>query len=246
MLSGKNIVITGCNRGIGLAILRACAQNGANIWACMKTMTGDLEEELANIAKQCKVRIIPVVFDLKKEDQIKEAAGKILEEKLPVDGIINNAGITGPNRLFTMTSMDEIREVFEVNFFSSMYFIQRLLKNMIKHKGGAIVNISSVAALDGEPGQLEYVASKAAVIGATKKLSSELGKFGIRVNSVAPGIIDTDMIKDMEKNLLKSSIDKNVLHRLGRASEIAEMVVFLISEKSSYITGQIIRVDGGM
>lgn len=246
MLYGKNIVITGCNRGIGLSVLRLFAQNRANIWACMRTMHDETKNELEEISNQYHVKITPIIFDLKDTENVKEAADIILHEKIPVDGIVNNAGIVGSNRLFTMTSMEEIREVFEVNFFAPMYFTQRLLKNMIRNKNGSIVNVSSAAAIDGEPAQFEYVTSKAALIGATKKLSIELGRYGIRVNAIAPGITDTDMIQNMQKELLDKSISRTALHRLGYSNDIAEAILFLISDKSSYVTGQVIRVDGGI
>ena len=245
MLTGKNIVITGCNRGIGRAIMVQCMKNGANVWACMRRPSEDMNVFLNEMHDSYPVKIVPVYFDLMNEEEIKKGAAKILQDKVPVDAIINNAGITGVNRLYSMTSMHEIKNVFEVNFFAPMYLTQRLLKNMIHCKKGCIVNIASVAALDGEPAQFGYVASKAALIGATKKLSSELAQFGIRVNALAPGITETDMIQKMDAEVLKREIEHTKLKRLAMPEEIAEMAVFLISEQSSFVTGQVIRVDGG-
>jgi 3-oxoacyl-[acyl-carrier protein] reductase len=126
-----------------------------------------------------------------------------------------------------------------------MFFTQRLLKKMIRQRKGSIVNISSVAALDGEPAQFAYVSSKAAVIGATKKLSSELGRVGIRVNAVAPGMIATDMGQQIRDEKKDEMLIGTAIKRLGTPEEIANMVVYLLSERATYMTGQIIRIDGG-
>lgn len=245
MLGNKNIVVTGANRGIGKAIVTECAKNHANVWACMRSVSTEISEYMKMLEIEYGVKITLVELDLANEDSIKNAAKSILDEGLQVDGIVNNAGVTGANRLFSMTTMEEIRNTFEVNFFGPMFFLQRFSKKLMRWKSGSIVNISSVAALDGEPAQLEYVSSKAAVIGATKKLASEWGQFGIRVNAIAPGITQTDMICQMGDEIKNKTLDRTVLHRLGKPDEIAKTVVFLLSDQSSYITGQVIRVDGG-
>ena len=245
MLSGKSIVVTGANRGIGKAIVEKCLENHANVWACARYWSEDLKDIFRVLAKENEMEIRFVLLDLSDEESIKEAAKSILSDKIPIDGIVNNAGVTGANRLFSMTTMEEIRQVFDVNFFGPMFFTQRLLKNMMRYKIGSIVNMSSVAAIDGEPAQLEYVSSKSALIGATKKLASELRGFGIRVNAVAPGMTDTEMITNMSEDLRKRTLENTILGRVARPEEIAEMVIFLLSDKSSFLTGQTIRIDGG-
>jgi 3-oxoacyl-[acyl-carrier protein] reductase len=144
-----------------------------------------------------------------------------------------------------MTSLNDMRSTFEVNFFGPMFFTQRLLKNMLRQKRGSIVNMASVAAIDGEPAQFAYVSSKAAMVGATKKLSSELGNVGIRVNAVAPGMIDTDMGEQIENEKKAEMLIGTAIKRLGTTEEVADMVVYLLSDKASYVTGQVIRIDGG-
>lgn len=246
ILSHKRIVITGCNRGIGRAILSVCAASGAEqIWACIRTLSEDAEKYFEDVAAQYGTIIKPVFVDFLDETKTKNAAKTILSDKVQIDGIVNNAGLVGDNRLFTMTPMRQIREVFEVNFFGPMALSQQLVKSMMRNRTGSIVNIASVAALDGEPAQFEYVASKAAVIGATKKLASELGKAGIRVNAVAPGITETEMLLNMNEDVKRNTLDRMILNRPAKPSEIANAVAFLLSDMSSFITGQTIRIDGG-
>lgn len=246
MLSDKNIVITGSNRGIGYAVLKACMKNGANVFACMRSRSEELEKKFQILSDKYDVAIYPIYFDLGEERMIREGASEILKYKVPISGIVNNAGIVGTKNLFLMTSMEEIRHTFDINFFGHVYLTQRLLKNMIRNKGGSIVNISSAAALDGDPAQFEYVASKAALIGAAKKWANELGVYGIRANAVAPGVTETDMVSEMKTEILSATVGNTALHRVGQPDEIAKTVVWLLSDHSGYMTGQVVRVDGGL
>ena len=246
MLKNKNIVITGCNRGIGMAIMKACAESGANIIACMRKEAEDTVRAMQELSLAYNVEIIPFYCDMSDEAAIKEAAAQILKLKHPIDGMVNNTGITGDNLSFPMTSMNKIREIFQINLFGPMYFTQRMLKNMMRNRKGSIVNIASMAAIDGEPAQMGYVSSKAAVIGETKKLASEMGKVGIRANAIAPGVTDTGMLQQMDEALLEKTLGRTALGRVARPEEIANVAVFLLSDRSSYITGQTIRVDGGV
>ncbi len=246
MLKNKNILITGCNRGIGKAIMEKCAEYGANIFACMRQPNESFNELAVILQERYGAEIFPFYFDMESEESIKEASAKILKLKLPIDGLVNNAGIAGENLSFPMTSVKKIRGIFQVNTLGPLYLTQRILKNMMRNKNGSIIYMSSIAAIDGEPAQMGYVGSKSALIGATKKLASEMGRLGIRVNTVAPGITDTDMIKQMDRELLNFTLNRTALKRLARPEEIAEVVAFLLSDRSSYITGQIIRADGGV
>ena len=244
-MKGKNIVVTGANRGIGKAVADRIAMSGGNVWACMREISPETSKWIEELSAKHEVWIEPVQLDLRVEDSIKKATKMILEKKVPIDGIVNVAGITGPIKMFSMMSMEEIRETFEVNFFGTSFFTQRLIKNMMRNKKGSIVNISSIAAIDGEPAQYAYVASKAAVIGASKKLSIELAPYHIRVNVVAPGIVETDMGAQINKDMEEKILSATTMRRKGNVNEIADVVSFLLSNESAYITGQVLRVDGG-
>jgi len=246
LLKGKNAVITGSSRGIGWATLELFAQNGANIWACSHNSSDEYIEKVNKLAESCSGWIKPVFFDLNLKEEISSAMKMILTSREKIDILVNNAGSVSQNALFQLTPMNTIREVFEVNFFSHLLITQYLIKSMFKQKSGCIIFISSIAGIDGEPGQLEYVCSKAALIGATKKLSKELSYANIRVNAIAPGIINTDMINSMRGEIMAHYIQKSSEKRIGEPNEIANVALFLASDLASFINGQIIRVDGGL
>ena len=247
LLKGKHAIVTGCSRGIGKAILKAFAQNGADIFACMRAVTSDVEENLKHLANEYSVKIIPICFDLCNENDMKQAILEIRKKRCPVDILVNNAGAVSENVLFQMTPISNMRELFEVNFFAQMQLIQYVSRLMQRNEtGGSIIQMASIAALDGAPGQLEYVSSKAALVGATRTLAREFGVNRIRVNAIAPGVIDTEMGNKMSDTLSKDLIGHSALARRGTPEEVANTAVFLASDLSSYITGQIIRVDGGI
>ena len=191
------------------------------------------------------MQIWPCCFELTDYAAMKEAVKMIRSYKLPVDGLVNNAGVTY-NALFQMSDMGEVRNQMEVNFFAPYQFTQYIVKMMVRNKKGSIVNIASSAGLDGNSGKSAYGASKAALIAMTKSIAEEFGTTGIRANSIAPGITDTEMLFTMPDYIVegvKNSVD---LRRVGKPSDIANTAAFLLSDLSSYITGQVIRVDGGM
>lgn len=245
LLSGKNAIITGCLRGIGKQTLITLAEQGANIWACAQYPDDSFELFCKELEKKTNVWIKPVYFDLIDQESIKQNIKNIISEKQKIDILINIAGFT-KDSLFHMTSLEQMKTIFDVNFFSQILITQYITKVMLRQKKGSVINISSTSGLDGGSGQLAYSSSKAALIGATKTLSRELAPQGIRVNSIAPGVINTSMNSIVPEKIISERIQGLSMKRMGEAFEISNAIVFLASDLSDYITGQIIRVDGGM
>lgn len=246
MLKEKNAIITGARRGIGRATVEVFASLGANVWACARKQDDDFEEDMRHIAEKYSVSVWPVYFDVTEEMQIKQAVQLIRKHEVSVDILVNMAGIVEESTTFQMTSIDKMKHLFDTNFFGMTLLTQYISRLMVRQNGGSIVNIASIAGVDGEPAQYEYAASKAAIIGATKYLARELVSNHIRVNAVAPGMIETDMGAKIEENLREYILNKVIMKRMGKPSEIANVVAFLASDYASYMTGQVIRVDGGM
>lgn len=246
LLQGKNAIVTGCARGIGRQILTAFARNGANVWACCRARTPEFEEMADQVSQSHGVRITPLYFDLTDLAGMKNAMKAVMAEKRPVDVLVNNAAVTY-NALCQMTSIEKMREVFEVNFFSQVALTQYVVKLMVRHGSGCVINISSTAALDANPGRGAYGASKAAVACMSRVMAHELAAQNIRVNAIAPGLTDTDMV---ENSMAPAAIEEAVRHtrlkRIGKPSEIADAAVFLASGLASYVTGEVMRVDGGL
>ncbi len=245
LLENKNAIITGCNRGIGRAILTTFAENGANIWACVRQPSDEFETYLKTLSEKYQVEIFPIYFDLQNNDQMKAAIKIIMNSKKTVDVLVNNAGVTY-NALFQMSTLDKMKEVFDINFFSQLLFAQFVVKLMLRHKKGSIINIASTAGIDGNAGRSIYGASKAAIICATKAMAAELGENNIRVNAVAPGITQTDMLSSMTPKVIQETVAQTHLKRPGQPWDIARACLFLASDLSSYVTGQVLRVDGGL
>ena len=247
LLKNKNAVITGCNRGIGREVLNTFSKNGANIFACARSFDESFKIYCQDLEKNNKTKIVLISLDLEDDSKVKEAANKINNQADKIDILINNAA-TIQTSLFQMTTQKDLNKIFQVNVFSQVLFTQYILKLMTKNKnGGSIVFVSSTAALDANQGRNAYASSKAALISQSKVLSRELGTKNIRVNSIAPGITDTEMLKkNTPENLVKKIKESTSLSRIARPEEIANVILFLSSDLSSYITGQVIRADGGM
>lgn len=243
-LSGKTAIITGTNRGIGKEILISFAREGADIWACARQESDEFTKFICEIEKENKVSIRPVYFDLADENQVKTAIKSIIQEKKKIDILVNNAGIAY-GATFQMTSIEKMKEVFEVNFFSQIYIMQLVSRHMMKQKRGSIINMASVGGIETNPGYLAYGSSKAALIWATKCLSKEIGIYGVRVNAIAPGLTETSMGYYKSEEELQKVINRTSLRRMGMPNEIAEAVLYLASDDASFITGQVLQVDGG-
>lgn len=245
ILEGKTVIVTGTAKGMGRQMVETFAQNGANIFAHARTVNDEHKKLCENLSETEKVQIVPLYFDLRDTDAVKSAVKEIRATKLPIDGLVNNAGVTY-NALFQMTDMGELRNQFEVNFFAPFLFTQYISKLMVRNKQGSIVNISSSAALDGNSGKSAYGASKAALLTMTLCISEELAADGIRANVICPGVTETDMLTTMPDYIMDIQRQATFLKKIGKTSDIANTAMFLLSDYSSYITGQVLRVDGGV
>lgn len=243
-LEGKNILITGAGGGIGTAALEKLASNGGNIWACSHKKSDEFENKILELAEKNHVWIKPVYFDLKDEQVVKEQIASIAKEKLPIDVLINNAGMAHGG-VFQMTSMETLKEVFQINFFSQIYITQLVSRLMMRRKRGVIINMASVGGIEAAEGYIAYGSSKAALIYATKALSKELGNMGIRVNAIAPGLVNTRMGHYKSDKEIERVLERTVLNRMAEPEEIAEAMVYLASDKAAFITGQVLVIDGG-
>ena len=246
LLKDKTAVITGSNRGIGLKILEIFSQNGADVIACSRNVDKNFLNKINELKKKFNNNIFPIKLNLENENSVKEAFSEINALNLNINILINNAGVIH-NALYQMTSIKKLKEIFQVNFFSQTIFTQYILKSMIKKKNGSIVYISSSSAIDSNIGRGAYSASKAALISQSNTLSRELGSSNIRVNTIAPGLTNTDMMRDNTSAEIIKEVTSNLsLKRAAEPNEIANLALFLASDLSSYITGQVIRADGGM
>jgi 3-oxoacyl-[acyl-carrier protein] reductase len=245
LLADKVAVVTGANRGIGQAMVHAFAAHGAQVFACMREIETNTLERLQEIEHVHGVNVRALRLDLADELSIKSAIKEIAAASARVDVLVNNAGVASGS-LFQMTPMAEMRRVFEVNFFGQMLLTQGLSRLMARNKSGSIINISSTAAEIADPGTLTYGSSKAAFARATQSMAAELGASGIRVNAIAPGVTRTDMYDQMTAAAREKLIAASAMKRAAEPQDIANVAVFLASELSSFVTGQTLRVDGGM
>ncbi len=243
MLKNKNIFITGTNRGIGKAILTECAKNGANIWAHTRHESNEFKNMINELSEKFNVQIWPIYFDLKDEKAIDEAIKKIKRQKLNLDVLINNAGMMKDD-IIGMISDKIIEDTFKVNVFAPIKLLQFAARVMMKQKFGSIINMSSIVGVEGNKGQVVYSSSKGAIVALTKTAAKELAPYNIRVNAIAPGMIDTDMFRSIGEDKQKLRIENIGMHRIGTPEDVAKACVFLASDMSSYITGQILGVDG--
>ncbi len=245
MLSGKNAIVTGSNRGIGKAIVETFAHNGANVWACARNYNKDFEEHISKIETQYNVWIKPIYFELESEEEIKKAIKSIIFENPKIDILVNNAGILDMS-LFQMVPMERIRKMYQINLFAPMLTTQVVLKAMVRRKKGCIINIASLAGEQASPGNSIYGSSKAALAHWTKILASEVTTAGIRVNAVAPGSTETDLMSAHKSEVRKELYKESFMERLGKPNEIAEVVAFLASDNAQFINGSIVDVNGGV
>ncbi len=244
MLNGKCALVTGASRGIGKAIALKLASLGANLvlnYRSSEAEALEVEKEIKNMG----VEAISVKGDISKLEDVENLVAAAKEKFGVIDIMVNNAGITKDNLILRMKEED-FDKVIDVNLKGVFNCLKVITPIMVRQKHGKIVNLSSVVGISGNAGQVNYAASKAGVIGMTKSLAKEVGSRGINVNAVAPGFIETDMTEVLGEKY-KDEMKKNIpLKKLGKPEDVANVVAFLVSESSDYVTGQVIHVDGGM
>ncbi|MEM7087720.1 MAG: 3-oxoacyl-[acyl-carrier-protein] reductase [Bacteroidota bacterium] len=244
LLEGKTAIITGGSRGIGKGIVETFAKHGANV-----AFTYNSSEESANAiaaeAGKHGVKVVAYKSNAANFDESQELAAKVLEDFGSIDVLINNAGITKDNLLMRISEEDFDR-VIEVNLKSVFNMTKAVQRTMLKQRNGSIINMSSVVGLKGNAGQTNYAASKAGILGFTKSVALELGSRNIRCNAIAPGFIETEMTGKLDEVTVQGWRDAIPLKRGGSPEDIANACVYLASDLSGYVTGQVLNVDGGM
>lgn len=243
VLQDKVAIVTGGSRGIGLGIVEAFAREGARVAVVATSDTS--AERGAAAARDLGAEVMAFSADVRDGGRAADVVDKVTTEWGGVDVLVNNAGITRDGLLMKMSDED-IDDVIDINLKGALRWSRAVVRPMLKRKGGSIVNISSIVGLIGSPGQSNYAAAKAGVMGVTRALSAELGGRGIRVNSIAPGYIQTDMTADLPEAVKESTLKQIPLSRFGDPADIAAGALFLASEQSSYITGTTLIIDGGM
>jgi len=244
MLDGKVALVTGASRGIGRAIALELARQGAKVavnYAGSEQKAQDVVDEIAELGSEG----IKIQANVSSEDEVKGMVKEVVDTFGGIDILVNNAGITRDNLLMRMKE-EEFDQVIDTNLKGVFLTTKAVTRPMMKKRGGKIINIASVVGVSGNPGQANYVAAKAGVIGMTKSSAKELASRNILVNAVAPGFIETDMTDELSDEQVESMNSMIPLARLGNGEDIAKVVKFFASDDSNYITGQTIHVDGGM
>lgn len=244
MLKGKKALVTGSSRGIGKAIVEAYLKNGCEVWGlCSKPSAN--KEALEAVAAESGVKFHEIYADVGNAEQVTEVVKAALAEAGGFDVLVNNAGITRDGLSFRMKK-DDWDDVLRINLTSAFLISQVVSNDMIRKRTGSIINMSSIVGIHGNGGQVNYSASKGGLIAYSKSLAAEVGSRGVRVNAIAPGFIETDMTSVLKDDVKAAMAEKIPLKRAGKPEDIANAALFLASDLSTYITGQVIGVDGGM
>ena len=243
-LEGKGIIITGATRGIGRAIALECARRGANIAFNFVKSEAQAEELKAEIEK-LGVKALAFKCDVGDLKAVREMVNAVKKDFGNIDGLVNNAGLTR-DKVLVMMSEEDWNEVIKTNLTGAFNFVRAAAFMMMKAKRGSILNITSVSGLIGLPGQANYSAAKAGLIGLTKSLAKEVGRLGVRVNALALGFIETDMTAALPEENRNQALAMIPLGRFGKVEDVVPMAAFLLSDAAAYITGAVIQIDGGL
>lgn len=243
-LKDQHVFITGATRGIGFATAEIFAKAGATLH--LNGLNNQrLEQVCETLEAQYAVQCFPYAFDVGQADAVKQAFQKLIKQTKQLDVLVNNAGIL-EDALLGMATQKNLEQTYATNVFGGLYCSQYAARLMQRQKSGSIINLTSIIGRFGGKGQAVYGGSKAAVIGMTQSLAKELAPQNIRVNAVAPGFIETDMTGQLPDAIYQTRLDSIGLGRIGLPEDIAKVILFLASDLSSYVTGQVIGVDGGM
>ena len=240
-LNGKKALITGAGRGIGKTIADRFLAAGAEVWGL------DIKEpdDLSARVEKAGGKLHWISADLSKTGEVDGVIESAIKESGGFDILVNNAGITKDNLSFRM-SLEEWQKVIDINLSAAFFVARTVARDMIRKRAGSIINMASVVGIHGNGGQANYSASKAGLIGVTKSLANEVASRGVRVNAIAPGFIETDMTAVLPQEVKQKMLDVVPLKRPGKQEDVAEAALFFASDSSSYITGQVLPVDGGM
>lgn len=243
LLDGKVCMVTGCGKGLGKATLIAFAEAGADVVYANDIIEGSIDDTAERLQSEFGTTVVTMYHDVSDFAANKQAILRIKKESGRLDVLVNNAGVMKDALIGSVTD-ELVKWIYGINVYGSMDLLQLATKLMLRQKKGSIINLSSIVGITGNPGQLVYSSTKGAIISMTKTAAKELAPRGIRVNAIAPGMIDTDMMRSIGEKHLAVHLNNIPMGRLGRPEEIANTAVFLASDMSSYISGQVIVVDG--
>ena len=245
MLKNRNAIVTGAGSGIGLSVLRIFVENGANVWALVHKLTPEIEEQFNHLSYDNNVWIKTIEFNILEEESVKKAVKQVIAEEESLDILVNCAGIVNAKTL-GMTSTDEMRQSMNANFCTPSLIMQMVSRKMMRQKNGNIINVISRAAPEYRSGAYAYGSSKMALLWGTKAAAKEFAPYGIRVNGIAPGLTETKLgTERMSKDQIEQYVNHNNIKRPALPEEIANTILYLASDMSSYVSGQIINCDGG-